>query len=287
MDMEKRSKAIYCIVLSALGFAVMGALVRLADEVGAPINPIQKAVFRNLVAVIIAVGVFMGERRRRVAAPPAAVKLPWWLLFWRSAFGTAGIFLNFYALSHIGVAEALALNKLAPFFTVLFAAWFLREKFAWRQLCAVGGAFIGALFIVKPFCGAFSAAAVLGAASGLCAGAAYTAVRALGRSGVSSALVVLFFSIFSTIASLPYTICAYDPMNTAQILTLLGAGAGATLGQFGITLAYRFAPPNQIAAYDYTNLIFGAIFGYFLFGQIPDAYSVLGMCLIVLCALRK
>jgi hypothetical protein len=73
-------------------------------------------------------------------------------------------------------------------------------------------------------------------------------------------------------------------MTMAQVLILVGAGAGAALGQFGVTAAYRYAEPRSIAVYDYTNVIFTALFGFAFFGQVPDALSVVGFAVILLAA---
>ncbi len=66
--------------------------------------------------------------------------------------------------------------------------------------------------------------------------------------------------------------------------TPMRAGAGAALGQFGVTAAYRYAEPRSIAVYDYTNVIFTALFGFAFFGQVPDALSVVGFAVILLAA---
>ena len=73
-------------------------------------------------------------------------------------------------------------------------------------------------------------------------------------------------------------------MNSAQIASLCGAGVGAALGQFGITWAYRFAEPRQLAVYDYTGILFTAALGFVAFGQVPDALSCIGFAVIVAMA---
>ena len=93
--------------------------------------------------------------------------------------------------------------------------------------------------------------------------------------------IVLFFSAFSTLASLPFMIFGYQPMTSAQVAILLGAGISATVGQFGITAAYRLARPRELAVYDYANVAFAAVLGFLVFGQVPDAFSWLGIAMIV------
>ena len=97
---------------------------------------------------------------------------------------------------------------------------------------------------------------------------------------------MLFFSAFSCLASVPFMLARFDPMTVGQVAILFGAGAGAAIGQFGITLAYGYAAPRDIAVYDYSNILFTAAFGLLLFGQVPDVWSVLGFALILAAAVR-
>jgi drug/metabolite transporter (DMT)-like permease len=69
-------------------------------------------------------------------------------------------------------------------------------------------------------------------------------------------------------------------MTPAQTAMLCGAGLAAAVGQFGITWAYRFAEPRQVAAYDYAGVLFAAMFGFALFGQVPDMFSCAGFALV-------
>ena len=285
--MKPFRKGVACILLSAFGFALMAMFVRLADGCGGePLPSIQKAFFRNLVAAGIAAWFFWGRpaRQRKEGRLPGGVR-EWSDLLLRAVFGTCGIFANFYAISHIPVGDAMALNKTAPFFTLLLSWFLLGERMTMRQALCVVGAFLGAMLVVKPGSQVFTVAALIGLSSGFCAGAAYAFLHKLGKEGVDGAFIILFFSIFSCVACVPFLVCGFCPMNGLQLLMLLGAGTGAAIGQFGITWAYRFAEPRQIAVYDYTCIIFTAALGFLAFGQIPDLLSVLGFVVIIAMAI--
>ena len=158
----------------------------------------------------------------------------WLDLLLRAAFGTCGIVANFYALSHIPIGDAMALNKTAPFFTLLLSWLLLGERMTARQAFCVAGAFGGAMLVVKPgFAGLFSVAALVGLASGVCAGSAYAFLHRLGRAGVDGAFIVLFFSVFSCLACVPWLVGGAVPMSGWQVAVLFAAGGGAALGQFG------------------------------------------------------
>ncbi|MBO7207068.1 MAG: DMT family transporter [Kiritimatiellae bacterium] len=280
--MTNRTKGIIAIIISAFGFALMAMFVRLCDDFGNEISSFQKSFFRNIIAFAIAAVVFARAGRSEYPLRQTLNAKTTLFLFIRCLAGCIGIFANFYALSKIPIAEAMALNKTAPFFTVLFSWILLKESPKMRQLLAILIAFAGVTMVMKPLfvvndAFAFNCALI----GGLGAGIAYTCVRELGVHKVNPAFIVLFFSAFSSLASIPFIITGFTPMTMAQIFIMLGAGAGAAIGQFGITAAYRFAPPRQVAVYDYTNLIFTAILGFMLFDQIPDWISITGFITII------
>ena len=282
--MERRlAKGILCIIFSAFGFALMAMFVRLADECGEPLPAIQKALFRNIVAAAVAGWAFFGRPAgvRRAARTPSSLG-EWSDLLFRCVFGTLGIFANFYALTHIPVGSAMALNRTAPFFT-LIASWILLgERMSARQTLCVAGAFAGAMLVIKPgFDGMFSVPAMVGLSSGFGAGAAYAFLHRLGKSGIDGSFIILFFSLFSIAACVPFLATGLAAMSCVQVCVLLGAGMSAALGQFGITWAYRFAEPRQVAVYDYSGIVFASVFGFLAFGQIPDALSIAGFAAII------
>ena len=257
----------------------MGMFVRLADDFGGAVSPFQKSFFRNLVAVLVAGALFC----RKCKVESVKCKGGWGPLIWRSVFGTVGIFGNFYALSHIPLGDACMLNKLSPFAAVIASWLLLHERASARQGVAVAVAFVGAMFVVKPgfALAGETGAALAGLVGGISAGLAYTCVRRLGVLRVEPSFIVLFFSAFSTLATLPFILFAYQPVTGAQVAILLGAGVAATVGQFGITAAYRLAQPREIAVYDYANVAFAALLGFAVFGQVPDAFSWFGIAVIV------
>ena len=280
-----KAKGIAAIVASALGFALMAALVRLADDYGEPLSAFQKSFFRNLVAFAVAAAVYWYSRPRVASPSPRTTThepRTTFLLIARAAFGTLGIFANFYALSHIPIATGQMLNKTAPFFTVAFAWAFLGERTLPRQAAALAVAFAGAVLVVKPgFAGAEAFPLAVGLLGGAAAGAAYACVRALRRRGADPAYIILYFSVFSCLAAVPFMLPGLKPMTFAQVAVLLGAGGAAAVGQFGVTLAYGYAAPRDIAVYDYSSVLFAAAFGYFFFAQVPDIFSVLGFAVIL------
>lgn len=269
----QKYKAIFYMILSAFCFAVMNLLVRMSGELPA----FQKSFFRNLVAVIFALIVLL---RSHGGFHWQKGNLKYLLL--RASVGTVGIVCNFYALGHIPLSDASILNKMSPFFVILFSLLLLKEKLTAVQGGAVFLAFVGTLFIIKPsFQNIDLLPSFIGLMGGLCAGFAYTMVRVLGKRQENGALIVFFFSGFSCLSMLPFLVFDYHVMTISQLLMLLGAGLAAAGGQFSITAAYTQAPAREISVYDYSQIIFATLLGFIFLGELPDWYSVAGYVIIV------
>lgn len=275
--MKNHTKGVICILLSAFGFATMNVAIRLAGD----LPTFEKTLFRNAIAAFVSLMIILVKRPRLDFKPADLL-----LLFCRAFFGTMGMVCNFYAIDHLIVSDASMLNKLSPFFTIIFSYLFLKEKISLRQFVYVIGAFIGMLFIVKPssISSAATGAALIGALGGLGAGAAYTFVRALGKRGMCSEEIVFGFSFFSLLFCIPFVVVDHVPLSVSQLGILLLGSLGATLGQFAVTYAYRFAPSRDISIYDYSNVVFTALFAFLLFAEVPDIYSLLGYAVIFFMA---
>ena len=266
-------KGVLCIISSAFCFAFMGAFVRLAGD----LPSVQKSFFRNLVAFVFAAVILI---RQRGSFLPQSKKNIGALLI-RSICGTLGILGNFYAVDHLALSDAAMLNKMSPFFVIVFSALFLKERTNIVQTLGVIIAFAGSLLIIKPsFANLDLVPSLLGFLGGMGAGAAYTAVRWLGVRGERGPYIVFFFSGFSCLVTLPFLLFDFHYMTWQQWLILLGAGLAAAGGQFSITAAYKYAPAKEISVYDYSQIIFSALLGFIMFSQLPDIWSLLGYIII-------
>ena len=194
---------------------------------------------------------------------------------------------NFYAIDHLDISDASLLNKLSPFFAVIFSVLILKEIASFRDWMYVLAAFGGALLVIKPSFSMETVPALVGALGGMCAGLAYTFVRKLSNNGVQGPVIVFFFSAFSSLALLPNLILNFKPMTWAQTLFLCLAGVSAAGGQFCITAAYKAAPAKEISVFDYSQVVIAAILGFIFLEQIPDYLSILGYIVIFIVAILK
>jgi drug/metabolite transporter (DMT)-like permease len=264
--MNDRTKGILCIIISAFGFTTMSVFVKLAGE----LPTAQKVIFRNLIALFAAGivilrtgGRFFGEKKNQP------------ILICRSLAGTLGLVASYYAVDHLLLPDANMLNRMSPFFTILFSALVLKEGFTFVHLLAFAAAFGGSLFIIKPGFGLETLPALVGLGGGAAAGVAYGFVRMLGTRE-KPFTIIFYFSLFSTLVTLPAMILSFVPMTARQTLFLLLAGLMASLGQTGVTLAYKFAPAREISIFNYMDIFFSTAYGYLLFGAVPGPGSIAG-----------
>ena len=273
-----RKKGIMFILMSAFFFSLMTVFVRLAGDV----PTMQKAFFRNIVAAALAAVLLV---RSGNSFSVQSKNLP--ALFMRCSVGTIGILCNFWAVDHMRIADANILNKLSPFFAILMSVLNLKKKPNRVELFSVLLAFIGAAFVAKPGAGIASFPALIAILGGFTAGTAYTYVRKLGLGGEKGPVIVFSFSMFSTLVLLPNILLNYHPMTMQQFLFLVLAGCSAAIAQLSVTAAYQNAPAKDISVFDYSQVVYAAIFGFLLFGELPDGWSFLGYAIIIGTAFGK
>ena len=276
------TKGILFLICSAFFFALMAVFVKLAGD----IHFIQKAFFRNAVAFFIALGGTLKDVRQNGKQAIAIPKGALLFLFLRAIAGSIGVFGNFYAIDRILLADAAILNKMAPFFTILFSYIILKEKIRPVPMICIIIAFLGSILIVKPSFNFTQMLPTLAAfMGGVGAGLAYASIRKLSYLGCNGKIIILFFSAFSMLLSVPYLITSFNPMTGHQVLMLCCAGACAAGGQFSVTAAYYHAPANKISIYDYSQVLFSTLFGFIFFAQIPDWMSLAGYIIIITMAI--
>ncbi|MCR5722274.1 MAG: DMT family transporter [Lachnospiraceae bacterium] len=269
---SNRIKGILCILAAALGFSFMTFFVRISGD----LPTMQKAFFRNAVAAVVATVILLRSpekfKIRKGSFGDIAL---------RCIFGTSGLICNFYAIDRLGIADANMLNKLSPFFAILLSIPILKEVPKVRDIVATVIAFIGALFIIRPGGDMSVVPALIGLYGGFGAGTAYVFVRRLGGKGERTPIIVFCFSAFSCLVTAPFLITGFVPMTGWQWFCLIMAGASASLGQFAITTAYKFAPAKEISVFDYTQVIFAAILGMIFLSETPSIFSIIGYVIII------
>jgi drug/metabolite transporter (DMT)-like permease len=213
------------------------------------------------------------------------------LLVARGFIGFIGLAAFYYALVHMPLAEATVIQYTNPIFVALFAVWFLGERMGRREIALVAISLVGVLLIAHPsfiFGGKATGLDPLVVAIGLVgaigSGAAYVMVRRLSVTE-HVMVIVFYFSLASTIGSLPLAIPGAIWPTPMEWLLLLGIGITTQAAQVFLTTGLKYERAGKATAVAYTQIVFAALWGVLFFGELPHWYTIAGAALIVVSTL--
>jgi drug/metabolite transporter (DMT)-like permease len=188
----------------------------------------------------------------------------------------------FGALRYVPLGEGTAITFLAPMFTIVLAMPVLGEKPTRARWTAAIVGFCGILLLVRPGSAVFHPAALLLVLAAMANALYQLLTRKLPNDATHTTL--FYSALVGTIGltfALPFVETPSDvTMHDAFFLVLLGFLAG--LGHWCLTTAFLRAPSSLLAPFTYLHMVWATIYGYVIFGQLPDAISGLGMAVIVL-----
>lgn len=273
--MKNRTKALIYILLSTLSFCLMSATVKYLKHV--PVY--EKVFYRNLVSLVMALYIIHKSGIRKPSDIFGQKGHKRYLLL-RSLLGLAGVVLNFYAISNLMLADSQILMRLSPVWVAVLALVFLREKLTRVQVVSAIIALVGAVLVVKPAFNFNLLPALAGVAASVAAGSAYTVVRYLSDKE-KPATIIFYFSVLSVGALLPPVFLYSGLPDMKDLLLLILTGLFASGGQFGLTHAYKYSKASEVSIYTNTGIVFSAVLGFLIWGEIPDIYSGVGGVLII------
>jgi len=187
---------------------------------------------------------------------------------------------NFGALSFLPMAEVKAISFVSPLLVALFAVWLLKESLSRDRWLAIFAGFAGTLFIVRPGSAMLSPAAALALGSALC----YSLYQIMTRrlSDDENPLVTLFYTaLVGFVAMSLFAPLIARPVSAAHVPLFVLLGCMGALGHYLLIRAMELQPASTLSPFGYTQLIWVALLGYLVFGDVPDAHAVLGMLVIV------
>ncbi|VAW22689.1 Permease of the drug/metabolite transporter (DMT) superfamily [hydrothermal vent metagenome] len=186
-----------------------------------------------------------------------------------------------WAVAVLPLTTATILAFTQVFFVVLLAFWFLKEPVGLHRIGAVITGFFGVIIVMRPgINGLMSIHALISIVGALGAAVAVISVRKLSQTE-STATLLAYQSIFvGALAGVPLFWLWINP-DFEGLLLLLAMGVLATIGQWVGIKALRIGEASVISNMEYSKLIYAAILGYALFGEIPDIYTWVGAAIII------
>lgn len=258
-------------LIAVTGFAVMGMLIKLLDGRYPTSEVILFRCWPALIPLLLYLpmqGGWSALKTRR----------PFWHLV-RTGAGLASMFVGFYALSQMAMADYVAISFTAPLFGTLLSIPLLGERVGIWRLGAVAVGFSGAMVTIGPLSGSLDPVALFALGSAFGYGIAMIAMRKLGATDKSAA-TVFYFTLGGGMVSLVAMPGQWVTPDATDLAILLGIGLLGGVAQIFMTEAFRLAPPSVIAPFDYTAMIWAMAFGFLVFGTIPGWNVFVGAGLI-------
>jgi drug/metabolite transporter (DMT)-like permease len=199
----------------------------------------------------------------------------------RSALLLGSTCFNFMAFRYLQLDEALAILFSTPFMVAILAGPMLGEWVGWRRWIAIGVGLLGVLVVVRPGLGGLQWAALLSAASAVCYAFYSIATRMLARYD-SSATTLFYSNMLGAAIMLPVLPFVWTPPRSVlEGVLMVAMGAFGAFGHYLLIVAHRHAPASVLSPFMYTQLIWATTFGYLVFGNIPNHWTLTGAAIVI------
>lgn len=254
--------------------ALLSALVKWCGDRGVPVFEI--IFFRNAFA-FVPLGLYIW---RTTGFEVLKTRRPLGHLL-RSAVGLTGMVCGFSAVQHLPLTEATALQFASPLFMTALSAMLLAEKVGPHRWAAVIVGFVGVMIMARPIPGHMNVVGVtFGILSALGAAGAMVAIRQIADTE-RGPTIVFYFTLGGTAVGLVGSLVGGWTVPDAQTLGLLVlAGLIGGVGQLFLTEALRAAPIGVVAPFDYTQLVWAALLGLVIWGELPHPATVVGAVVV-------
>ena len=279
-------------ILSSFVFASMGVCVKFASE---HFNSAELVFYRGMVGVM-AVSLYARARGVPLRTPVLSMHA------WRSAIGVMSLSAWFYAIAHLPLATAMTLNYMS---SVWIAAFLVGGSLMLGRsgrsgpsqgplVMAILASFAGVVMLLRPAMDQNQTfAGLIGLLSGLGAAFAYMQVMAISRLGEPDTRTVFYFAVGTSIAGAAgMLVVGMSPWNWKYALWLPPLGILASLGQLFMTKAFSMTSTSgnhlgtlMVANLQYSGIVFAAVYGMILFGDVIPLMGWGGMGLIILSAI--
>lgn len=198
----------------------------------------------------------------------------------RSACLFGGTFFFFSALKHLELAEAVAIFNVSPLVITVLSVVILKEVVGYRRWIGVFTGLAGALVIIQPGSDIFAPASILPLAASVCYAGYAISTRFLGHDE-PHATSFFYTTLIGTIAASMLVPFAWETPNFRDAVAMATFGIIGAMGHILLIVALSLAAASVVAPFTYLGVLFGTIWGIFLFAEFPSLSTLLGGIIIV------
>ena len=266
-----RLRGIALMVLAVGLFAIMDALVK---WLGQDYTTVQILFFRSVFAFIpLGFLIFRGgvARALRMQSPLAHLV--------RSLVGLVAISTFFYGFARLPLADVIAISFAAPIFVTALSVPLLGEKVGPLRWSAVLVGFIGVMIMLQPGTGLFNPISAIPLFGTIFYALAMIMVRKLSHTE-TAASIVFYFTLTCALVSGALLPFQWSTPDLPDLALLIAVGLVGGLAQITVTKAFSLADIAVVIPFEYTGMIWGALFGYLIWAEVPGNNIWVGVTIV-------
>lgn len=288
---DRNMTGILYVLIGVLAFTIQDVIIKFLSG-GYPVH--QLVLFRCLGAMPMIVGLLIYE-----GGVVSFLRAPHFLISLRSIIQYVSYVLWFLAIAAVSIADAMTIGFISPLIITALSGLILGARVGLHRWLAILAGFAGTVVMLRPGTGVFEPAAllVLASATTYALGAIMTrkigAYASSATMSLNSLLLAILWSVLaglfageggwttSSHPSVQLMFRAWRMPDAHDALLMLSAGVAAGVGMIVVAQAYRISQPAVIAPFEYSGMFWAIIAGYAIWGQLPDAFSIIGMLIII------
>ena len=259
------------IAIGSLFFAANDAMVKF---VGSDVHPVQIALVRYSMGILLLLPMFVRLGLSGLKTGRAGLHLARSLV---AGIGQVGVY---YAVVNLMLADATAISFSRPLFITVLAVLLLGEAVGWRRWSATLIGFAGTVVMVRPGHMGFTPASMVAVVSALLFALSLMLIRRLS-STEPPPRILFYYHAFGTLIFLWPALRLWVMPSALQWLLLLLIGVLTTIGMVCFVRGFAAGEASIVGPMEYTRLIYAALIGYFVFAELPDAWTWVGAGIIV------
>ncbi|RTE87444.1 MULTISPECIES: DMT family transporter [Gammaproteobacteria] len=258
------------VLLAEMCFAGVSALVKHTSQ----LLPYEHLVFfRNLFALIILLPWILKKRGDAFKTQQPGLHIL------RACLGIAAMYLFFWVIATIPLAQATLVLLMAPFIIPVISHFWLKESITLQVIMAIAIGFSGAIIFLSPWQQAIHPMVFVALIAACFAAFTKTVIRKLSVTE-SSSKIVFYFSFLATLLSALPMMLRWQPVPVEAWPGIVGIGVLAVAGQLAMTKGFGLASPSKVGVFTYSSVIFAALLGYWVWGEAITHEMILGTVLI-------
>jgi drug/metabolite transporter (DMT)-like permease len=262
-------------IAAAITFTINAACVKQLANLG--VDSFQIVFVRSIVGLIVLLPVVKLSR-----VPLLTRNLTLQIL--QAFVGTVALASHFYAWGKLPIADVTSLLFTQALFVLVLAVPLLGVTAHLKRWIATLCGFGGALLIVRPGFAGFQIATGLALFAGFCLALQLVLISKLPPDEKDLTMLI-YLSAISSLVTCPFGASVWSDPSSAQWLLLVTCGILGIANQACIIRAFRTGDAIYVAPFDYSKLIIAIVAGFFIFGEIPSAWTILGAGLIIVSTL--